>query len=132
MHDAQTERWLPLAEAAAELGISVDTARRRLRKGQLIGEQRPTPQGFTWCVCIGDGATWAAAPMQRAQAGLPELVALVDRLQRENRDLAGMVGSLQQRLVFAEDRIRALEAPAGPSANDGAQTTVARPNRNGR
>jgi hypothetical protein len=32
-------------------------------------------------------------------------------LQRENRDLAGVVGSLQQRLTFADDRIRMLDAP---------------------
>jgi hypothetical protein len=44
-----------------------------------------------------------------------ELVRLVDRLQRENRDLAGLVGSLQQRLMFAEDRVRALEAPREPT-----------------
>ena len=37
MQDTTTERWVPLAEAAIELGVSVDTARRRLRKGSLIG-----------------------------------------------------------------------------------------------
>jgi len=27
---------------------------RRLRKHELVGEQRPTPQGFTWWVRLGD------------------------------------------------------------------------------
>jgi transcriptional regulator with XRE-family HTH domain len=72
----------------------------------------------------------APSPTQAAQAppaGLAELVQLVDRLQRENRDLAGLVGSLQQRLIFAEDRIAALEAPttvqnADPAAQDDPDT----------
>jgi hypothetical protein len=36
----------------------------------------------------------------------PHLAALVRDLQRQNLELAGLVGSLQQRLVFAEERIR--------------------------
>src|SRR5688572_12239144 len=101
MQTDTTERWLPLADAARELGVSVDTLRRRLRKGQLVGEQRTTPQGFVWWVRIGAAAQVAPAPMQPAQPGIVQLVTLVDRLQQENRDLAGMVGSLQQRLLFA-------------------------------
>jgi hypothetical protein len=113
MQNGTTERWLPLAEAAVELGISTDTARRRLRKQQLVGEQRPTPQGFTWWVCLGAAAQVAPSPMQPAQAplsGLVELVELVDRLQRENRDLAGLVGSLQERNANLEAQL-ALPAP---------------------
>jgi len=114
MHDDQPERWLPRAEAAAKLGISTDTARRRLRKGQLAGEQRPTPQGFTWWVRVGDTAQVATAPTQPAQApapGLVELVDLVDRLQRENRDLAGLLGALQERVGSLQAQL-ALAAPA--------------------
>lgn len=111
MQDDQAERWLPLAEAAAHLGVSTDTARRRLRKGLLVGEQRPTPQGFTWWVRIGAAAQAAGSPTQPAQAGVVELAQLVRDLQRQNLELAGLLGSLQQRLVYAEDRVRALEAP---------------------
>jgi hypothetical protein len=42
--------WLTLAEAAAALGVSVDTVRRRLKRGQLVGERRPTLQGFAWMI----------------------------------------------------------------------------------
>jgi hypothetical protein len=42
--------WLTLAEAAAALGVSVDTVRRRLKRGQLVGERRPTRQGFAWMI----------------------------------------------------------------------------------
>ena len=49
---------------------------------------------------------------------LLEALRIVDRLQRENRDLAGLVGSLQQRLVFADERIRMLEAPKKPTRSE--------------
>lgn len=35
-----TARWLPLAEAAAELDISVDAARMRIKRGTLTSEKR--------------------------------------------------------------------------------------------
>lgn len=41
-------RWVPLAAAALQLGLSIDSVRRRLRKGELVGRQVATPQGFTW------------------------------------------------------------------------------------
>jgi hypothetical protein len=41
-------------------------------------------------------------------------------LHRENVELAGLVGSLQQRLLFAQDRIRALEAPKEPTSAESA------------
>jgi hypothetical protein len=41
---------VPIREAAGRLGVSDDTIRRRLRRGELVGEQQPTPQGFTWLV----------------------------------------------------------------------------------
>ena len=65
MQTADLDQWMPLADAARELGVSTDTLRRRLRKGQLVGEQRPTPQGFVWWVCLSDAAqVRSARPMQ--------------------------------------------------------------------
>jgi hypothetical protein len=40
-------------------------------------------------------------------------------LQRQNLELAGLVGSLQQRLAFPDERIRALEAPKTPEPTQG-------------
>ena len=39
------------------------------------------------------------------------LVELVERLTRENRDLAGQVGYFQARAQVLDERVRALEAP---------------------
>jgi hypothetical protein len=53
---------------------------------------------------------------------------LVRDLQRQNLELSGMVGSLQQRLLFAEDRIRAQEAPREA---DSAKIALGVPSDNG-
>jgi hypothetical protein len=39
-----------MVEAAHRLGVSVDTVKRRIQKGELKGHQQPRPQGFLWLV----------------------------------------------------------------------------------
>jgi len=39
-----------VGEAARRLGVSTDTIRRRISKGELTAHQEPTPQGFRWKV----------------------------------------------------------------------------------
>jgi hypothetical protein len=41
-------------EAAQILGVSTHTVKRRLKKGELKGEQQATPQGFVWLVEVAD------------------------------------------------------------------------------
>jgi hypothetical protein len=41
---------LTMVEAAHRLGVSVDTVKRRIQKGELKGHQQPRPQGFVWLV----------------------------------------------------------------------------------
>lgn len=117
--------WLPIAEAATHLGLSAKTVRRRLKAGDLLSRQVTTQHGLAYEVWVdeavrGNGHVGRVATSssqtgtQQPDETTLELVRLVDRIQRENRDLAGMVGSLQARLGFAEDRIRALEAPKEP------------------
>jgi hypothetical protein len=115
--------WVTLAEAARQLGVSVHAARRRVKAGTLAARQVPTRHGAMWEVCLDPGATVAegsresgagvAQPRRDPDAsGVSELVGLVDRLQRENRDMAGLVGSLQARLHMVEEQLQlALEAP---------------------
>jgi excisionase family DNA binding protein len=113
-------RWFTIAEVAPLLGVSVDTVRRRLKRGQLEARQVHTQHGPTWEVCLGDLQGHAAAvPMQAAQGAaegpaMLEALRLVDRLQRENRELAERVGFLHAQLGEARERIRMLEAPKEP------------------
>jgi len=46
-----------MPEAAHHLGISVDTVRRRLHRGELHGHQEPTAQGFRWLIDIPDATS---------------------------------------------------------------------------
>ena len=43
-----------MAQAASCLGVSVDTIRRRLHRGELQGKQKPISQGFAWLIEIPD------------------------------------------------------------------------------
>jgi len=45
MQDAQQDQGLTIAEAAAQLGVSSDTVRRRIRRGDLNAVQMHTPNG---------------------------------------------------------------------------------------
>ena len=46
-----------MPEAAHHLGISVDTVRRRLHRGELHGHHEPTAQGFRWLIDIPDATS---------------------------------------------------------------------------
>jgi hypothetical protein len=131
------ERWLPLAEAAAALGLSVDATRRRVKGGALVAEKRETPQGGAWWVLVRDGDPPPGAPpggssasAERHQAPPGEgngrhhadeaahLAGLVRELQGEviRRSEAAATWQaraevLAIRLEQAERRILALEAP---------------------
>jgi hypothetical protein len=62
---ATESTWLPIAEAARQLGVSIDTARRRAKRGELTAERRETPQGFTWWVCLAGAEMGFVWPVRR-------------------------------------------------------------------
>jgi hypothetical protein len=98
----EQEGWITLAEAAKALDCSIDTIRRKLKRGQIEGQLKTTRHGKIWLVSIGSLSTALQdehkQPMhngqgstQPAQAsepeeelGLLELVRLVTQLQDEN------------------------------------------------
>lgn len=45
-------RWVTIAEAAEALGVSADTVRRRMRRGDIPAREEPRPQGFRWLVLL--------------------------------------------------------------------------------
>jgi thiamine pyrophosphate-dependent acetolactate synthase large subunit-like protein len=82
-----------MVEAAVILGVSPDTVKRRLQRGELKGHQEETPQGFRWIIELPDdfdpsnysSAAPADAP---AAAGAEEtLRELVDVLKDEVSEL---------------------------------------------
>src|SRR4051812_25693082 len=48
--------WLPMAEAAKRLGVSADTVKRRIQRGELQAQREARPQGYRWIVELPDDA----------------------------------------------------------------------------
>jgi hypothetical protein len=82
-----------MVEAAHQLGVSVDTVKRRIQKGELKGHQQPRPQGFVWLVEMPEesnlpGSNPANTPVDTAvSAG--ELRRLEEMVQFLKAELAG-------------------------------------------
>lgn len=58
------EERLSIRDAAERLGVSPDTIRRRMKKGELVGEKEPTPQGYEWRIIL---------PTEESDTGEPQL-----------------------------------------------------------
>ncbi len=119
---------VPIREAAARLGVSPDTIRRRLKSGELAGHREQTPQGFTWLVEVpftieppprpdvpleAPQAPPAAAPDQEQTtapaAEVRRLEQLVDVLQAE---LEARRREVEQLHIVLSQQARALALPA--------------------
>ena len=121
------------AEAAVLLGISERTVLRRLKQGTLQGYKVDAGRGTMWRVML-DGMAATPTPSPDTVAATPpasdvtppalaefahavidelrqEYRHEIDRLQRDNQQLAGQVGFLQAKLQSAEEQIRLLSAP---------------------
>jgi hypothetical protein len=61
--------WVSMAQAASCLGVSVDTIRRRLHRGELQGKQKPISQGFAWLIEIPDEVIEAGGRQDSSQPG---------------------------------------------------------------
>jgi septal ring factor EnvC (AmiA/AmiB activator) len=96
-----------LVEAAHQLGVSVDTVRRRLQKGELKGQQQPRPSGHIWLVELDEEldqnsrlADRSADAEQGDQARLAACQADIHRLEE-------MVAMLQAHIVTQGSELEA-------------------------
>ena len=147
MQDEDTdEHWLTLADAAPQLGCSVDTLRRRVKRGEIEARQVRMRHGPTWQVrleslpkvddvprAVADGTPTVdprvgSVPRHNADGvATVELVRLVGRLQEENRQLAGQVGFLQAQTQQLQDQVKLLQAPPADQVKEsGAEPEPAR------
>jgi hypothetical protein len=106
---------VPIAEAAARLGISVDAVRKRIQRGKLTGHK--TDQGWT--------VVWTEPDIrpESAQIGVPDQSAVVARLESEvdflRSELAGRTEEIRRRdhiIAGLVESVRAL--PAGVASPD--------------
>ena len=139
--DQAPAEWVPLSDAAARLGMSVDALRRRVRRGRVAAQKGDRPRGPVWLVdptvlatiAAPAGATVVAPAMvdghhdgggvangHHGDGGCVELelLARLDRMQAEllARTEAAAVWQaraelLAGQLADAQQRILALEAP---------------------
>jgi excisionase family DNA binding protein len=134
--DHELTHGLTIDQAAARLGLSVTTVRRRIRQKQLgatliNGDHGPEyrvhlePGQPTALIGEGDRPRDQAehASLSSDQGSVARLVALVDklttenaRLQDERAELFGRLGFYQAELGHARQTIKALQAPKEPIA----------------
>lgn len=85
------EERVPIKEAAERLGVSADTIRRRMKKGELIGEKEPTPQGYEWRILLPvETAETVATPLERATETVGGVVGDVVEIAQLRERVAGL------------------------------------------
>ncbi len=60
-------RWGTVSEAAQALGVSVDTIRRRMKRGEMDTRREQTPQGFRWLIRLPDETLTGEVSVQAPQ-----------------------------------------------------------------
>jgi hypothetical protein len=96
-----------LVEAAYRLGVSVDTVRRRLQKGELRGQQQPSPSGHIWLVEIDEEVNQNSRLADRSAAAEQGEQACLAACQADIRRLEEMVAMLQAHIVTQGSELEA-------------------------
>lgn len=124
MTDDDGRRWGTLAEVARAQGVSVDTIRRRMKRGELEARRQQTPQGFRW-VAVMPEPTQDTAPdapgSPRANDSAAQGVTVVERDREE------LVETLRHELELRNREIARLHEVVAAQANAIAQVTAALP-----
>lgn len=119
---------LTIPEAAAALGVSVDTVRRRIRRGDLEARKDQRGRYVIYIEGIGAGAVVSAAPVdavatQRDLDHTREMTAELrrqrDRLEERLAESRQAEGELRRLLANAQQQLGALlPAPPMPTTLD--------------
>lgn len=111
--------YAPIADVARAYGVSVDTIRRRIRKGELQGRKEQTPQGFRWVLPMPDPGETLPGHETGVAVPQPDHAAMVEVLQGE---LAARNAEIERLHTLLDTQARALEAvatrPALPAPQD--------------
>jgi hypothetical protein len=94
-----------IGQAVTRLGVSEVTIRRRLRKGELKGQKRQTPQGYVWLIELPDDVSEDKKNSDSGEGeSLSELVAAL-RSQVEGQQ--ELVDSLQAQVKVQQEELAA-------------------------
>jgi IS30 family transposase len=118
IQDVKMER-VSIPEAARRLGVTQDTIRRRIRKGELAAYQEPRPQGYVWFVDVPEeelSAEEPAYPDFKEETGevqlLREMMELLrEELKTKDRQLEAREREVQELHVLLQRAQAALPAP---------------------
>lgn len=113
-HEQGDHAYAPIADVARAYGVSVDTIRRRIRRGDLQGRKEQTAQGFRWLAAMpAPGETLPGH--EQAIAPALDSTAMIETLQHElqlrNEEIARLHTLLE---VQARALEAAVERPALP------------------
>ncbi len=113
--DTPTGQRLPIAEAAAVLGLSEKTIRRRIKAGTLQADRAVTPQGHVWLVHVNGVATPPSGQPVQVSAE-DRQTAMLELTRSVANELTRSMSIRIEELVRENERLRlqlqlALEAP---------------------
>jgi chromosome segregation ATPase len=98
-----------MTAAARRLGVSTDTIKRRLRRGELKGRKQPRPQGFTWLIEleaeVENSNGTRAATHAHTDASTDASTGASDRLEDFLASLQSQVAAQQAQLVAKDHQI---------------------------
>jgi hypothetical protein len=103
-----------IAEAAHRLGISQDTVRKRLRLGELRGEQISAPGGFRWLIEVppDEGGTEIAEAPSELDEVLRDVIRRQDETMNQLREqLSAKDQQISELHVLLQQAQAALPAP---------------------
>jgi len=97
-----------VGEAARRLGVSTDTIRRRIGKGELLAHREPTPQGFRWEIELGPDDQ----PLNSHEGNTGALVTILQaQVQAQAEELDARRREVQELHVLLQTAQAALGAP---------------------
>ncbi len=125
MTDDDDQRWGTLAEVADAYGVSVDTIRRRMKRGELETRRHQTPQGFKWLAVLPEPETTETATNAPGSPRTNETPAQGVTIIEHDRE--ELVATLRQELALRNREISRLHDVIASQAQAITQTTAALP-----
>ncbi len=122
------QTWAPLAEVAPAYGVSIDTIRRRMKRGELEARRQQTPQGFKWLALMPETIGPTIPEPSHDALGSSQLSdASTPGVQIVERDREELVATLRQELALRNREIARLHEVLASQAKAIEVTTAALP-----
>jgi excisionase family DNA binding protein len=103
-----------IQEAANTLGIAESTVRRRIRNGELEGQQMPTPQGYTWLVDLPEDLALGKENEPRPEGESAIMRELVDSLRSHLEGLENQLGTKDRQIEQLHVLLQQVQAALPP------------------